>query len=245
MTTSSLLRFIAGDIASNEKYGIVMKKWRNLFNITQSRIAKEMNVKQSVISDYENNRRASPGINIIRSYVLALIKIAKKEHPREYNELLKSLNIDEERASLYRGEFKTELNNKRIMKLFNATQVIAPKEEYKFKEFVFFSKNISSIVTNQPSYKLLKELKSNTNRLFIFSNVKSGQIPLITITLLSKINHTDLPKLILFQSNKFKISNLAKRIAKSNNISIMITKMNNEDILELLRMNSEEINSSG
>ncbi len=245
MVTSSLLRYIAGDIASNERYGIVMKKWRNFFNITQSRIAKEMNVKQSVISDYENNRRASPGINIIRSYVLALIKIAKKEHPKEYNELLKSLNISEEKASLYKGRFKNEFNNKDIMALFNATQVIAPKREYKFKEFVFFSKNISSIVTNQPSYKFLKQLRSNTNRLFIFSNVKRGQIPLITITLLSKINHTDLPKLILFQSNKFKISNLARRIAKSNNISIMITKMDNKTILDTLRENCEEMNSSG
>ncbi|PJA22960.1 hypothetical protein COX58_00735, partial [archaeon CG_4_10_14_0_2_um_filter_Archaea_38_6] len=79
-----LMQIILGDIAVNKNYGIVMKKWRELFNITQSDVAKELNIKQSVISDYENNRRNSPGIEFLRNYVKALIKVGREEHKKEY-----------------------------------------------------------------------------------------------------------------------------------------------------------------
>ncbi|MBN1924107.1 MAG: helix-turn-helix domain-containing protein [Nanoarchaeota archaeon] len=241
MKDQSLIQIILGDIAANEDYGLVMKKWRELFNITQSRIAKELKIKQSVISDYENNRRKSPGIEFIRKYTTGIVSIASKENKKEYESVIESLELNKESSKLLRGVFKKSMNNSQIIKLLKATQIISQENQSLFKDFVFFSDNLSKILTKQPSLKLIKSLKSNNEIVYIFSRVKSGKIPLITLKLLSKINKIDLPKLIIFQSDKFKISSLARRIAKNNNICIAVTKENNNTIRELLDVNAKNI----
>ena len=88
-----LLRIIVGDIASNQDYGLVMKKWRDIFGIKQGLISGELKVKQSVISDYENKRCKNPGIKFIRDYSLALIKTAKAGNYGEYSKVLKRLKL--------------------------------------------------------------------------------------------------------------------------------------------------------
>jgi putative transcriptional regulator len=188
MKDLKLLQVIMGDITVNENYGLVMKKWRDLFNITQSKIAKKLDIKQSVISDYENNRRKSPGIEFIRKYTIALLNIARQESRKEYDNVKKELigNINED--SLFRGEFSKGLKNKDVLKLLNATQIIAPEEQSVFGNYLFFSDNISGLITKKPTYELLKELKNKENTVFIFSNVKTGKLPLITLKILSKLN---------------------------------------------------------
>ena len=37
-----------------------MKKWRELFGVTQIELAKQIKISTSTISDYESNRRLSP-----------------------------------------------------------------------------------------------------------------------------------------------------------------------------------------
>ena len=53
---------IAGDIVLSDTPGKTIQKWRNIFKIPQRVLAKEVGVMPSVISDYENGRRKSPGI---------------------------------------------------------------------------------------------------------------------------------------------------------------------------------------
>jgi predicted transcriptional regulator len=74
-----LLRIIIGDIASNPNYGLVMKKWREMFSLKQGEVSDKLGAKQSVISDYENERCKNPGIKFIRDYSLAIIKLARKK----------------------------------------------------------------------------------------------------------------------------------------------------------------------
>ena len=52
---------IAGEIALSEDPGATMKKWREIFTITQVELAKYLQITVSTISDYESNRRKSPG----------------------------------------------------------------------------------------------------------------------------------------------------------------------------------------
>ena len=48
------------------------------FSISKSELAREMNVSLSMISDYETGRRQSPGVNTIRKFVSAMIRIETK-----------------------------------------------------------------------------------------------------------------------------------------------------------------------
>ena len=66
---------IAGEITLSESPGSAMKKWREFFGITQAELAKQIKVSTSTISDYESNRRLSPGVGVIKRFVDALFTI--------------------------------------------------------------------------------------------------------------------------------------------------------------------------
>src|SRR5512136_3362340 len=70
-----LARRIAGEIILSSKPGATMRKWRELFAISQMSLSDKMVVSSSVISDYESGRRPSPGAKFVRRFVWALLKI--------------------------------------------------------------------------------------------------------------------------------------------------------------------------
>ena len=52
---------IAGEITLSKDPGGSMKKWREIFGISQTELADYLKVSSSTISDYEGGRRKSPG----------------------------------------------------------------------------------------------------------------------------------------------------------------------------------------
>ena len=72
----TLARRIAGEIILSNTPGTTMKKWRQLFGVSQIRLSNEMLLSSSaVISDYESGRRKSPGTRFVRRFVKALLRI--------------------------------------------------------------------------------------------------------------------------------------------------------------------------
>ena len=71
----SLQERIAGEITFSESPGSTMKKWRELFGISQVELAKHLKISTSTISDYEGNRRLSPGAGIIKRFVQSLFEM--------------------------------------------------------------------------------------------------------------------------------------------------------------------------
>jgi len=56
-----LARRIAGEIILSSKPGATMRKWRELFAVSQMTLAEKMQLSSSaVISDYESGRRGKP-----------------------------------------------------------------------------------------------------------------------------------------------------------------------------------------
>ncbi|MEM3953198.1 MAG: helix-turn-helix domain-containing protein [Nitrososphaerota archaeon] len=95
-TKEVLMARIAGEIILSESPGNVMRKWRQLFELNQSELAKYMNISPSVLSDYENNRRKSPGASFIRKFVKALIEADLQRggvHFRRYSMLHRDLSV--------------------------------------------------------------------------------------------------------------------------------------------------------
>ena len=59
-----LARRIAGEIILSGTPGATMRKWRELFAVSQITLSDTMGLSSSgVISDYESGRRKSPGAN--------------------------------------------------------------------------------------------------------------------------------------------------------------------------------------
>ncbi len=84
-----LARRIAGEIILSSKPGSTMRKWRDLFAVSQISLSEKMLLSASVISDYESGRRKSPGAKFIRRFVLALLKIDEEKGSRFIREFSK------------------------------------------------------------------------------------------------------------------------------------------------------------
>ena len=54
-----LARRIAGEIILSSSPGATMRKWRELFAVSQISLSEKMALSPSVISDYESGRRKS------------------------------------------------------------------------------------------------------------------------------------------------------------------------------------------
>jgi len=73
-----LQMIIAGEITLSKDSGSAMKKWREIFGISQTELAQHLKVSSSTISDYEGGRRKSPGVGVISRLVEALVNIDSK-----------------------------------------------------------------------------------------------------------------------------------------------------------------------
>ncbi|VVB75465.1 Uncharacterised protein [Candidatus Tiddalikarchaeum anstoanum] len=233
MSEQELFQRILGDVVANEEYGLVMKKWRELFSVTQAEIAGKLDVKPSVISDYENSRRRSPGIVFIRSYVNALIVLGELRNKDLHDSVKKELDIKKANDNLIIKTFNKPKNNSYLIKLLRAKPVTKTNSSA-INGLIFFHDNISRVLMKLPTYKLLNEMKKVGSYAYIFSNVKSGNLPLILLTLLSKINKTSMPALVIFQSDSFKPSNFSKKTAEKKNITLAVTGKDVKDIKKII-----------
>lgn len=73
--SDALREKIAGDIVLATEPGRAIRKWREEFGLSQHRLAEEMNVSNSVISDYESGRRSNPGTAVVKRMVDALLEV--------------------------------------------------------------------------------------------------------------------------------------------------------------------------
>ena len=68
-----LTRRIAGEIVVSNKPGDTLRKWREIFHLSQKEFATLLEVKPSVVCDFEKGRRASPGIGTVRKFVETMV----------------------------------------------------------------------------------------------------------------------------------------------------------------------------
>ncbi|HLM70749.1 MAG TPA: helix-turn-helix domain-containing protein, partial [Thermoplasmata archaeon] len=66
---------IAGEVVLSPHPGRTLRKWREDFGISQRDLARRLATVPSVISDYESERRLSPGAGFIRRYVEGLLAL--------------------------------------------------------------------------------------------------------------------------------------------------------------------------
>ena len=75
---TELAERIAGEVALSADPGATLRKWREEFDVTQTRLAEELDVSASVVSDYESGRRENPGIGVVSRVVEALLAIDER-----------------------------------------------------------------------------------------------------------------------------------------------------------------------
>jgi len=174
-----LARRIAGEIILSSKSGATMRKWRELFAVSQIRLSEKMALSPSVISDYESGRRKSPGAKFIRRFVLALLQIDEAKGSRFTREFAK-LTRSPSMAIIDLREFPIPVRVEYLCKAISG-EIVACQDKY-VKEV-----NGYTVIDSKKAVEALSGLEyaqlfgASTERALIFTNVASGSLPMMIV----------------------------------------------------------------
>lgn len=226
LNKAELSRKIAGEIVLSDGPGKTIKKWREIFHIPQNVLAEKIGVMPSVVSDYENGRRKSPGIRMINKIVTAMVDI---DYDRGSEVLKKFSTFNDEvvnSAIIDMKEFLEPIAMNRIIRSTDSEMVIPPVK--KSANGYTMIDSLKAIV-NLSAEDLKRIYGKSTDRVLIFTNVTTGRSPMVAI----KVTNMK-PVLVILHDIK-KVDPLAQRIAKAEGIGLAITSADLNTVAKKLR----------
>ncbi|OIO20705.1 hypothetical protein AUJ17_05155 [Candidatus Micrarchaeota archaeon CG1_02_47_40] len=221
-----LRQSIAGEIALSETPGGTMKKWREIFSITQAELGIKLGICASTISDYEGNRRKSPGTAIIRRFINALFEIDKAKGEVTISKL--TSKEDESKKYYDVHEFATGISAVDFAKEIKG-EVVAAKEVMNVKKLYGYTMIDSLKVILDMPYTNFPRLYGNmSERAFIFKDVSTGRSPMVVIRV------TPMKPSVVVLHELEEVDKLAIKIAEKEQIPIIVSGMSEEKIREKL-----------
>lgn len=217
---------IAGEISLSKDPGSAMKKWREVFGISQTELSQFLKISPSTVSDYESNRRKSPGIAVIRRFVDALFEIDAGKG----GEVAKRFREVEDTKALYEAiDFLKPVNAKEFAKTLGC-KVVACGEKLEQKN-IFGCTILDSIkmILELPYESFIKIYSGTSERALIFMHVSTGRSPMIAVRV------TPIKPAVIILHDLGEVDKLAIKIAETEGIPLLTTKMPLEDIRKTVK----------
>lgn len=216
---------IAGEITLSENPGASLKKWREIFGITQTELANHLKVTPSTISDYEANRRKSPGISVIKRFTKALADIDSGKGGWTVKKLQEGNKADDI-FELF--EFGQPISSMEFCKKIDA-KIISNKEMLQESKIYGYT-IVDSLraIMEMPADSFIKIYGSTTERAMIFTNVAMGRSPMVAIRV------TKLKPTLVVMHNLLDIDKLAVKISEIEKIPIVSTILSMDEIKKRL-----------
>lgn len=218
---------IAGEIVLSREPSKTIRKWRELFNITQVSLADKLGMSASVISDYESGRRRSPGAKLIRKIVEAILEVDEERGSqviRAY-ERMSSGGIRAE-AIIDIREFASPTTVEDICKIVNG-RVVANKQLLEKPIYGYTVIDSLKAILDLSSDEFLRLYGLTSERALIFTRVSSGRSPFVAIRV-SSIK----PGLVVLQGLDT-VDALGIKIAERERIPVILSKI--EDVKKLVK----------
>jgi putative transcriptional regulator len=226
LSMNKLAKDIIGEIILSETPELVLKKWRVIFGFSQKKLAGHIGITSSVISDYESGRRKSPGINVIKRYVNALISIDMKRGGTVLKTFTQpSGSVGLSKAIIDIREFAAGIRVDDFCRRINAPIITkgAPADRFIYGYTVVDSvKAILELSHNQ----LIQLYGATTQRALLFTGVTTGKTPLVAIKLTGMQ-----PGLVVLHGID-KVNEVAMNIAEVESIPVALCRI--ESIEEIL-----------
>lgn len=212
-----LARRIAGEIILSSKPGSTMRKWRELFAVSQMTLSETMGLSSStVISDYESGRRKNPGAKFIRRFVLSLLHIDEGKGSRFIREFAK-LTSSPSMAVVDLREFPIPVRVEYLCKAISG-EIVAVKDKY-IKEINGYTVIDSTKAVEAYSGSEYTQLfGATTERALIFTNVETSALPMMIIRVSSLK-----PRIVVF--HKIQPDAEAIRIAEYEQIPLIFSSL--------------------
>lgn len=212
-----LARRIAGEIILSSKPGSTMRKWRELFAVSQMTLSETMGLSSStVISDYESGRRKNPGAKFIRRFVLSLLHIDEGKGSRFIREFAK-LTSSPSMAVVDLREFPIPVRVEYLCKAISG-EIVAVKDKY-IKEINGYTVIDSTKAVEAYSGSEYTQLfGATTERALIFTNVETSALPMMIVRVSSLK-----PRIVVF--HKIQPDAEAIRIAEYEQIPLIFSSV--------------------
>ena len=216
---------IAGEIVISDDPGSTMRKWREEFKITQQELGKYMGISPSVISDYELGRRKSPGLKMIRKFVLALIAIDIGRGGEIVKKFKKNYGSD---AIIDIREFWKMVTREELTKIIEGNN-LNPKADMKKPVYGYTMIDSIKAIIEFNSNDYIKIYGWSNERALIFTGVKYGRSPMVAIRA-----HPLKPGMVVFARPE-NVDSLSIKLAELEGLPLIITKLEDSDIIKRLR----------
>ncbi len=219
---------IAGEITLSQNPGASLKKWREIFDVTQTELADHLDVTSSTISDYESNRRKSPGINVIQRFIEALIEIDEEKG----GWTIKRLKDGEEADKPYEmASLPSPMNSKEFVDEILDGEILT-KEDKLEESKIYGTTFIDSLraIVELPCDEFINIYGSTTERALLFTNVSMGRSPMVAVRV------TELKPSLIVLHNIKDVDKIAMKISKVEDVPLVKTILPIEEIKD--RVNS-------
>lgn len=222
----SLKQKIAGEITLAKNPGAAIKKWREIFGITQTELAEYLGITPSTISDYESNRRKSPGIGVIQRFITALTDIDAKKG----GWIAKRLS-GKERPEIYEvNDFEKPIPAKKLVEEIRGKAITNKRRIAEMQLAGYSLVDSLRAILEMPVDNFSRIYGPTSNRAVIFTQVGVGRSPMVAIRVTNPK-----PSLVIYQGMEKMDDPIAKKISEVEKIPIVITSMDMETIKEKLK----------
>lgn len=225
---------IAGEITLSKDPGGSMKKWREIFDISQTELADFMDVSSSTISDYEGGRRKSPGIGVINRFVSTLLEIDKKRGGKIIRQLKKDFGPSEEAFDVH--EFFSAVKAMDFMKKINGACIANQSKLKETDVYGFTLIDSLKVILEVPVHEYMQLYGRTPERALIFEKVENGRSPLIAVKI-GRFSTDMKPSVVVLHgpSNPKKVDQIAIKIAESEKIPLVVAKKPIREIRDSLK----------
>ena len=211
---------MAGEVVLSPHPWRTLRKWREDFGISQRDLARALATVPSVVSDYESERRASPGATFIRRYIDALVQMDGQNGSKVTQRLGLRPHSD---GILSLREFAVAIPLRDLADQLGAKAVSHVDLHRDIHGYTLL--DAPRAILSIAAARLVEVYGWSTQRALIFANVKYGRSPMVAIRA-----HPMKPAAVIF-SNPGRIDPLAIRLSEVENIPLLTTPLGPSEVL--------------
>ncbi len=204
--------------------GRTIKKWREEFSLTQKELAKKLKINTSVISDYENGKRKSPGAHFIRALVKAMLEL---DEERGSPVTLRYSLGPEKNVIIDIKEFFYDVPIDEFIRIIDGKLVSKTNVNRNIRGYTILD-SLNAIL-KLTSFDYFKVYGWTSERALFFTNVEFGRSPMIAVRV-----HPLKPALVVYVKPK-RVDELAIKISELEKVPLVSTELDPTQIRERLK----------